>query len=160
MRKSAMLFLCGLMTSCAQSVADDQVPALPSPSPRDDEVVEEVPAIRLPPSAKWRRRAAYAEIRDEIRSEMDAIAGDGTCEQSKDCEALLVGSNACGGHYHFVIFSSHSSSREAFRALATEFAHVDMADSALGRVCVWDIPSPPPPPLMCDKSRCRAVAED
>jgi len=98
---------------------------------------------------------AEAELA-KLRKEIQALAGDGRCNNVVHCRAIAIGKRDCGGPDEYVIFSTLTAKTQLLEAKAFEYTFLQeeilRAKSGVG-ACEMVLE----PRLACIQQRCRAV---
>ena len=98
---------------------------------------------------------AEAELA-KLRKEIQALAGDGRCNDVAQCRAIPIGKRDCGGPDEYVITSTLTGKLARLEAKAAEYTLLQeeiLRDRAGFGACEMVLE----PKLACVQQRCRAV---
>jgi len=91
-----------------------------------------------------------------LRKQIQALAGDGRCNNVVHCRAIPIGKRDCGGPDEYVIFSSMTGKADLLEAKAFEYTFLQ-EEILRGKTGVGACEMVVEPRLACIQQRCRAV---
>jgi len=92
---------------------------------------------------------------DNLRTVVQEVVGEPTCETVAQCRAIAFGSKPCGGPWGYLIYSTETTDSTRLAALVAEYnSREAQVNREEGRVS--DCRFVPVPGLACVDSRCAA----
>ena len=93
-----------------------------------------------------------------LRGEIQALAGNGRCDDVAQCRAIPIGKRDCGGREEYVVFSTMTAKADRLQAKALEYTRLH-EEILRGKSGVGPCEIVLEPTLACIRQRCRAVEE-